>query len=229
MIITLPAAANLSCFPRNISGCFPVFSVNLLYQVMASPVHILPNEKELFAKASQGDQQAFTAIFDHYMPRIYAYILKYTKSEAVAEDITQDVFAKLWTNRKDLAGIHSQASYIFTTAFRFSINHFRKTTNEAKLIKTFQNGTTEESNVTEETIQFNESNHLVQLAIDQLPPQQKLIYKLNKLEGLSYEEIAEQLQISKNTVRNALTTASQSVRKFISEHAVALLAFLIGE
>ena len=62
---------------------------------MSDSPRILLNEKELFERAATGDQQAFTAIFDHYMPRIYAYLLKHTGSHSTAEDITQDVFTRL--------------------------------------------------------------------------------------------------------------------------------------
>lgn len=194
---------------------------------MTGQAHILHNEKELFALAAEGDQVAFTQIFDHYMPRIYAYLIKYTKSETLAQDITQDVFTKLWVNRKDLAHIHSHASYVFTTAFRFSVSQRRKNMRETALIKAYNSSNPSESNITEETIEYNESNHLLQEAIDQMPPQRKLIYKLSKEEGLSYDEIAERLHLSRNTVKNTLVEASQSIRKFMEENAVAVLAFFI--
>ena len=194
---------------------------------MANQPHILPDEKNLFARAAQGDQAAFTAIFDHYMPRIYGYILKYTKSETSAQDITQDVFAKLWEKRQDLATIESHASYIFTAAFRTSINHFKKEARETRLIKEYHQQTGDEVNDIEDSISFKESNHLLQLAIDQMPPQRQLIYKLNKEDGLSYDEIAEKLNISRNTVKNTIAEATAFVRKFISENAVAFFAFFI--
>jgi RNA polymerase sigma-70 factor (family 1) len=195
---------------------------------MSAQAHILPNEKELFAGAAEGNQAAFTAIYDHYMPRIYAYLIKYTKSETLAQDITQDVFTKLWVNRAELANIHSHASYIFTTAFRFSVSYYRKTERERNLNNNYYNSSPTESNVTEETIEYNESNHLLQLAIDQMPPQRRLIYKLSKEDGLSYDEIAERLNLSRNTVKNTLVEASQSVRKFMEENAIAVLAFFIS-
>ena len=63
-----------------------------------------------------------------------------------------------------------------------------------------------------------EYNQIIQRAIDQLPPQRKLIYQLNKEDGLSYQQIAEELNISRHTVKNQLFSAVQSVRSYISKN-----------
>lgn len=185
---------------------------------MTSNSTILPDEMVLFARAAEGDSIAFTAIFDHYSPRIFAFILKMTRSQTVAEDITQEVFLKLWTSRGKFAEIKSYNSYIFSMTFNYAINYIKRNVWETDKLRQIKNNLNGHSNNTEETIDFNESNLFVQQAVQQLPPQKKIIYKLNREQGLTLEQIAERMNISRNTARNHLAEAIRLIRAYILQH-----------
>lgn len=188
---------------------------------------ILPDEKDLFASAADGDSVAFTTIFDHYSPRIFAFVLKVAKSQPAAEDITQEVFLKLWTSREKFLEIKSYNSYIFTMAFNYTINYIKRNSWETSKLRQIKNNLNDHSNITEETIDFNESSLLVQQAVHQLPQQKKIIYKLNREQGLSLDQIAEKMNISRNTVRNHLAEAINFIRTYIQQHAISTTAFII--
>ena len=188
---------------------------------------ILHNESDLFTRAKDGDQTAFTAIFDHYSPRIFAFVLKMSKSQTVAEDITQEIFLKLWNSREKFPEIKSYNAYIYSMAFNFAINYIKKNSWESSKLSLLKDNFNDHSNITEETIDFNESKLLLLQAIQQLPPQKKIIYKLNREEGLTLEQIAEKMQLSRNTVRNHLAEALSFIRTFIQEHAKSIIAFNI--
>lgn len=181
---------------------------------------ILPDEKDLFARATEGDQVAFTSIFDHYSPRIFAFVSKMTKSQTEAEDITQEIFLKLWASRKKFPEIKSYNSYIFTMAFNYTINYIKRNNWKTGKLCLVKNDLSDHSNITEETIDFNESNLLVQQAVQKLPPQKKIIYKLNREQGLTLEQIAEKMNLSRNTVRNHLVEAISFIRTYIKQHAI---------
>ncbi len=194
---------------------------------MAAYSSILPNELDLFARAAEDDRTAFTAIFDHYSRRIFAFVLKMTKSQTIAEDITQEVFLKLWTSREKLSEIKTYNSYIFTMAFNCTINHIKKNVWETGKLRQIKNNLNGHSNITEETIDFNESNFLIRQAVLQLPPQKKIIYKLNREQGLTLEQIAEKMNISRNTVRNHLTEAIRFIRAYIQQYATPMAVWVI--
>lgn len=195
---------------------------------MPAQLTILPNEKDLFIHAAGGDQAAFTNIFDHYSPRIFAFVLKNTKSQAAAEDITQEVFLKLWISREKFPDIKSYSSYIFTMAFNYTVNYIKRNVWEADKLRIIENNGINYSNITEEIIDFNEINLLVQQAVQQLSPQKKIIYKLNREQGLTLEQIAKQMNLSRNTVRNHLAEAINFIRTYIKQQPIPVIVFLLS-
>jgi RNA polymerase sigma-70 factor (ECF subfamily) len=180
--------------------------------------HILPNEAELFLRLSHGDVNAFATIFNFYEPRLYPFVLKMTKSETIAEEVVQEVFIKLWTNRASFSTIDSPKSYIFRAASNQTITHLRNKARQISLIKTVAGTTDDASNITEESLELKEMQSLVHQAVEQLPPQRKLIYTLSRQKGLKNDEIAEQLGISISTVKNQLTEALRFIREQIKQH-----------
>jgi len=192
--------------------------------------YILPNESILFHRVAYGDEKAFTEIFYHYSKRIYPFVLKKTKSETIAEEIVQEIFIKLWTNREKLSHIENYESYIFAIAANKVYKHFKKIAGEEKLIKALWDRINELHYGTEEIIELKESEGLINKVIEQLPPQRKKIYQLSREQGLSHAEIAEQLKISPSTVNNQLTEALRYLKQHLHEMpetALALLAILL--
>lgn len=188
---------------------------------MAIPQHILPNEKELFGRMAVGNQDAFTEIFEHYSPRIYSFVLKKTKSESMAEDVLQDVFMNLWSKREKLGEVENFESYIYMMATNKTYDHLKKiATNTRKLedlyarMKEIQVG-----NAIDEMMDLKEGQEMINEAVAQLPAQRKKIYLLSRQQGMSYDEIAEELNISRNTVSNQLVDALKFIREYVKKSA----------
>ena len=197
---------------------------------MTTAINILPNEKELFTLMSQGDQVAFTKIFDHYEPRIYAFILKITRSEINAEEIVQELFIKLWTDREKLADIKFPRSYIFRMATHRAANYLRQLARNTRLVKTVAGNLVVEKNTTEEILDYKEMEETINKVVEQLPTQQKTVYKLSRQEGLNAEQIATQMNLSEKTVKNHLTEALRFIRERLQQSpgtAIALIIFLV--
>ena len=171
------------------------------------------DEKALLAQIAAGDEKAFGKFFDLYKERFYSVVLKMTRSDLVAEEIVQDVFMNIWQKRETLADIDNPSSYFFTAVYRRVYTHYRKIAQERKLLQ-FTSETKDSVNTTDEMILARESQQLISLAITKLPPRQQLVFKL-KQEGLSREEIARQLQISPNTVKNHLADALKFIKAFL--------------
>ncbi len=180
------------------------------------------DEKALLAEIAAGDEHAFKKLFDLYKKRFYSVALKMTRSDEVAEDIVQDVFMNIWTKRAALLNVDNPSSYFFTAVYRRVYHHYRKVAMEKKLL-TIVPVATESANTTEEMVFAHESNELISQTIEKLPPQQKLVFKLRKLEGLSREEVARLLHISPNTVKNHLSGALKFIRTFLRNSTLTFL------
>lgn len=172
------------------------------------------DEKSLLREIALGKEQAFRELFDRYKERFYATVLKMTGSDDVTKDIVQDVFLKIWVNRESLRNIENSPAYFFTVVYRRIYQHYRKVALDRKCLRV-ASPVKESVNTTEEMLLARESRSLIAKAVAKLPPQQQLIFKLSKLEGMSREDVARQLNISPNTVRNHLADAVKTIRVFL--------------
>ena len=179
--------------------------------------------KTLIKQIAEDDEVAFRTIFDHYKAPFYSAAFKMTRSGSLAEEIVQEVFVKIWVKRKIIATAKRPADYIFTILHNCIYAQFRKLALEDKLKTTLA----QDSEESEDSIQLllleKENKAILENIIDQMPPRQRLIYKLAKQEGWSREEIAKGLNISPNTVRNHLAAAIEFLRNYFRKNASIII------
>jgi len=162
-------------------------------------------------------EQLFTEIFKEHEYPLYTLALRLTKSDQYAKDIIQEVFLKLWEHRDSIQSIENIGAWLYRITENKVIDHLRKTAADGRLKDAAWNALQEILNETEALISTKEYNLIISKAIDRLPPQRKLIYHMNKEKELSYQEIADELNISRHTVKNQLSTALQSIRSFFTK------------
>lgn len=186
------------------------------------------NVRALFKQICAGDEQAFRAVFDLYKAELFRVVIRLTKSQLIAEEIIQEVFISLWISRKQLIKVEEPASYIYRILYNKTSNYLKKEANQERIIEAAMQYRQLSSNATEQAVDANESQRLIEQALEQLPPQQKIVYKLSQQQGLSNDEIASQLNISSHTVRSHLSKAIGFIRTYLEDIAivVALLATL---
>jgi len=141
---------------------------------------------------------------------------KTTKSQEQSQDIVQDVFLTLWTNRAKLDTIKNIEAWLYTVTENKLIDFLRKTAADSKLREVLWKRTQSATNHTEEFINAKEFHSTIHKAVNSLPPQRKLIFRLNRDAGMNYKEIADALSISTHTVKNQLSSALQAIQRFIS-------------
>ena len=163
-------------------------------------------------------EQFFVEVFKTHEHRLYALALKLTKSDQLAKDTVQDVFLKLWEHRLVIYNIENMEAWLYRVTQNKVLDFLRKAAADDRLKEAIWKNLSEILNDTETLVAAREYNQIIQKAIDQLPPQRKLIYQLNKENGMNYREIADELQLSKHTVNNQLSSAIQSVRNFLSRN-----------
>ena len=173
----------------------------------------------------EGLEVFFSETFRKHEQKLYALALRLTKSDQTAKDIIQDVFLKLWEQREIISSINNMEAWLYRLTENKVIDFFRKAAADNRLRKKIWDQLQQIMNDTELQVTAKEYNQIIQKAIDQLPTQRRLIYQLNKEEGLAYQQIADELHISKHTVKNQLFSAVQSVRRFITKSSKFFLFF----
>lgn len=177
--------------------------------VMNNPVDI-----KILEALRDGNHKAFETVFVSYYNRIRNFIFGYLKSGPDAEELAEELFVTLWTNRQSIDVSKSFHSYLHTMARNASINFLKqKYLHDACLtqIQTLESGST-----LEEDLIAKEMGLFIDQVVEKMPEQRKRIYELSRNEGLSNTEIAERLQTTKRNVESQLSLALKEIRKSIS-------------
>ncbi|MGF7038931.1 RNA polymerase sigma factor [Mucilaginibacter lappiensis] len=187
------------------------------------------NERELLIQVASGNEYAFRKLFMVHHQLLGVHMLRITNSVELAEEIVQDVFLKIWLTRETLVGVDNFKAYLFVISKNHALNCLKKLAKERLLIKTMENNGFEA--LVPETIDTDTDMYynLLDEAIDQLPPQQQKVYLLSRHGRLKYAEIADQLELSRETVKKYLQIATTSITEYVHEHlevTALLLAML---
>jgi RNA polymerase sigma-70 factor (family 1) len=187
----------------------------------------LLSEQELLVKLAEGDEYAFEQLYLIYSPKIYRKIVQLVKQTAIAEELLQDVFVKIWEKRESLDNQKSFKSYLYTIAKNMVVDLFRRAALDRQMLEKFIVDNTELyypfDGIDDPEVK---SKAIIQKALDTLPPQRKRIYTLIKLEGKSYEEVAQMLSISTSTINDHVVKATKSLKVYFDENDVVLIALL---
>jgi RNA polymerase sigma-70 factor (family 1) len=179
-------------------------------------------EDELLSLLSEGNRSAFKQLYIDYYRKIYAYALKFTKSTELAEDIAQEVFLKVWEKRDKFSDIRHFRGFLFAVCKNITLNVLTRAAREIKIKSLILTGAQKFHVDTENHFQSEEYEMLLNKAIEQLPPQRKLIYKLVKTEGKTYDEVAKQLGISIGTVNDHIVKATRSIKDYLAWYNITL-------
>lgn len=176
---------------------------------------------------NNGDEQAFRIIYNKMYAKVYRFAYALTKRRDQSEEVVQETFLRLWLHRADVDATRSLDAFLFTIARRLVIDMMRNATSTAALRDSLWSTMQKENHATEETILENNLAALVDEAVAQLPAQQQLIFKLSRDQGLTHEEIAIKLGISKNTVKNHLVSALKTLKVKLARHGFPTLLIFI--
>jgi len=180
------------------------------------------SDEELVEKLRMGDIDAFDAVFEKYGNRLFGFALKYLKSKEETEDLVQDVFLRIWENRKTLKKDASLKSYLFTISYHSICKIFRKKQLIMKELKEEIDFGSDISLDTEELIDYHSTLKQIEKLVDDLPPKQKVIFLKSRREGKSTREIAEEMHLAPGTVDNHISAALKFLRKRITESSLAI-------
>ncbi|TVQ13692.1 MAG: RNA polymerase sigma-70 factor [Bacteroidetes bacterium] len=174
-----------------------------------------------------GDRNIFEEIFNTWYEPLCRYCIIRVGNQEEAEEIVQDIFVKLWVKREELNITTSLKSYLYRMALNKIINHqehlkVRLSHREHEMAKS------NSSDAYGSDIHQKEIQSLVAAGIEDMPPKRRKVYEYSRNEGLSYADIAKEMDISVKTVEAHLSAALEHLRKYLKDYLVPLLLLSIG-
>jgi len=175
----------------------------------------------------EGDERAFVTLYEKYSRKIYYTALKLTQSEDLAQDVTQDVFLKIWETRANIDPQQNFAAYIHVICRNIIVNYYKRATYEEVIKKELQQFA-EISTIDEQDDDFYEMYRLLlDKAISELPPQRRIVFELCKLKNKSYNEVALHLNISRSTVQDHVVKAGKFIKEYLLKNGNLSLHLLL--
>jgi RNA polymerase sigma-70 factor (ECF subfamily) len=162
--------------------------------------------------AESNDEVAFGELFKLYYPRLLLFAQSILKSREPAEEAVEDVFLKLWENRKVLPAINNLNYYLLVAAKHKALDYMEKMKRQAVISLDEVEVEFGDMAVNPENILISaESVRIIQSSINELPPRCKLIFRLVKEDGLKYREAADLLNVSVKTVETQMSLALSKI------------------
>jgi len=171
---------------------------------------------ELIIRLQNDDKEAFDELYREYYSAVYYNILKLTRDSIAAEDILKEEFIALWEKRCDLDAEQEISGWLFVVSYNKSISYLKRKLKESLAQAVLQQNT-ENTTDTGNSL-FNIRMSILEKAIEQLSPQKRKVFELCKLQRKTYAEAADELHISKHTVKEYLSGAVISIKNYVKQY-----------
>jgi RNA polymerase sigma-70 factor, ECF subfamily len=183
------------------------------------------NQSELISQLSKSNKQAFKELFNYYYPRLYNFSKKFLKLEEGIDDILQEVFIRIWENRKNISSSQTFNAYIFTITKNLLLNELRSRLNDQKIKKKiFKLSVCKEYTIYQD-IEYGDLKGKVEEIIKTLPSKTRTIYELSRNKGLSNKEIAQKLEISPKTVEYHISRSINVLKDKMKELGLIFILY----
>ncbi|MDP9080805.1 MAG: RNA polymerase sigma-70 factor [Bacteroidota bacterium] len=177
-------------------------------------------DQEVLQQMVDGDDIAFTEIYNRYWKKLILLAYSRTKDKFLAEEIIQEVFLSLW-NRKESLVIESLPGYL-ATAIKFSVfKHVHNSNRRSKIIKTLYS--TQSADLPEDIVHAKFLQEYIEGIVEQLPDKCRMVYLYSRKQGLTNPEICLEMGISEKTVEAHLTKALKVLRLNLKEFLILIL------
>ena len=183
------------------------------------------DEKELLQKLRDGDENAFNQLYQIYARRLASKLIYLLKSEELAQDVLQDVFLKIWSSREMIDPELNFGALLSKMATNLSKNVFRKNLYDQSLLSLMDPEAS--YNPIDDADNASQAKAVLEMALSKLTERQRDIYILHKLDGRSYKEISEQLNISVSAINHHLQKANKQLKAILKSQSLQILILLL--
>ena len=182
------------------------------------------DERALLQLVADGDEQAFTELVVKYGNTVFSFVQRHCRSRELAEEIVQDVFTQIWLIRNGLPEINNFEAFLYIISRNYAFDALRKLLRSQKRQVEYH----ELAAIAPDPVENEDWKvDLINSAVGKLPPQQQKVWQLSRRDGLKGTQIAEQMNLSKETVKKYLQYATASIIKYVERHLNEILVLLI--
>ena len=175
------------------------------------------SDQQLFGQIASGSEKALRVIYQRYFNRLYLFVIKILKHEELAKEVVQDVFIKLWLGRDVLHNVDVPEAYLFTLARHKAIDSLRKLIKESTIEIDLEQKILLSPHEADQKVQLADLKDLIVKALSRLSQQKQKVFQLSRYEHYSHDQIAEELNLSKSTVKNHLSETLTYLREQLNQ------------
>lgn len=176
------------------------------------PDYSLHSDDKLIVLLNEGDDNAFTEIYNRYWEKLFITAINRLGDTNEAREIVQDIFYKLWKRRANVQLTQSLSIYLASAVKYEVLNLFALKNRHRLYLEHTVNNTVSISDITRQEISFTELKKELELLVNDLPEKCRMVYRLSREAGYSYHEIAQCMNISEKTVEAHLSKALRKLR-----------------
>lgn len=180
----------------------------------------------MLAGLSNDDKSSLETLFNHFYPRLYHFSRSFLKIDDGIDDILQEVFLKIWMNRRKITKPETFNAYIFTITRNLLLNEIRNRLNSQKAREKLLEKSVAEEFLLSKQIEYQELESMVSQIVAGLPDRQREVFTLSRSEGLSHREIAHKLQIAEKTVEYHISQVIHQLRKRLGQLGISSLLYM---
>ncbi|MBL7930656.1 MAG: RNA polymerase sigma-70 factor [Bacteroidia bacterium] len=189
-----------------------------MYLYAENPYTVQVNEQQSWQLISQGDKKVFEQVFNTYYQLLCNYACSMLKDIDEAEEVVQNMFFNIWNKRESLQVNTSIKSYMYRATHNDCLNKIKHGKVRTVYAQDYKSSTSIQDHDSAQVLQAKELGNTINRAIDTLPEQCGLVFKLSRFENLKYQEIADRLNISVKTVENHMGKALKILRTELKDY-----------
>ncbi len=177
-------------------------------------------------QVSQGNEIAFTELVNDYSGILFTVVYRYLGSKELAEEVVQDILIRVWQSRETLAEIRNFRTYMYVLCRNYAINALKKLLYEQKQLKRHIKEASPENESSSDT---ETGLNLIDKAIETLSPHQRRAWELSRRHSKTYQEVASEMDISRETVKTHIQRANEAIIKYVTMHMDLWLLILLSK
>src|SRR5690606_25139600 len=183
---------------------------------------------DLLHRISKDDEDAFSELYRTYEPGMHHFFKRYVHADSLADDLCQELFIKLWANRRQLAGVREFRPYLHVIARNLALNALKRLAVSQHAMGELLRHYPIQQEVTEQTVMAREYRRLLDQVLSRLPRRSREIFALCREQGKSYDEAARVLGVSRNAIKNHMVSTLKVLKSFAEKQLGVTIALLIG-